>query len=49
VWKVQGCDTLYSISRVTGVSLEAILSANPEITNPDIIFPGQLIRLPGRN
>ncbi len=47
-WVVRGCDTLYRISQITGVSLEVILSANPEIFDPDVIFPGQVIRLPGR-
>lgn len=47
-WLVRGCDTLTRISQLTGVSLEAILAANPQITNPDLIYPGQIIVLPGR-
>lgn len=42
---VQG-DTLFQIARRFGVTLEALLAANPQITNPDLIFPGQVICLP---
>lgn len=42
---VQG-DTLFQIARRFGVSPEALLAVNPQITNPDLIFPGQVICLP---
>ncbi|HEY8392460.1 MAG TPA: LysM peptidoglycan-binding domain-containing protein [Capillibacterium sp.] len=42
---VQG-DTLFQIARRFGVTLEALLAVNPQITNPDLIFPGQVICLP---
>jgi nucleoid-associated protein YgaU len=48
VWVVSGCDTLASISRATGISLTRLLAANPNIHDPDLIYPGQIIRLPGR-
>ncbi len=42
---VQG-DTLFKIAQRFGVTLEALLAANPEIVNPDLIFPGQKICIP---
>ena len=39
-------ETLLSISRRTGVSLQAILAANPQIVDPDRIFVGQIINVP---
>ena len=44
---VQG-QTLYTIAREYGVSVEAILEANPQITNPMQIYPGQIITIPPR-
>jgi large repetitive protein len=43
---VGACDTLTWIAESTGISLEALLAANPQIRNPDWIYPGQVIRLP---
>ncbi|WP_441248934.1 peptidoglycan-binding protein [Kitasatospora sp. McL0602] len=41
-------DTLSEIAERAGVSLEALLTANPERTaNPDLIYPGQVIVIPG--
>lgn len=43
---VGACDTLTRISRITGVSLSALIAANPQIKNPDVIIPGQVIDIP---
>lgn len=37
---------LLKLSRMYGVRLDKILLVNPDITNPDVIFPGQLIIIP---
>jgi LysM repeat protein len=42
---VQPGDTLYSIARRYGTTVEAILAVN-DISNPDYIYPGQLINIP---
>src|SRR5690606_2242692 len=34
--------------RAYGVSINAILSANPQITNPALLYPGQVITIPPR-
>ncbi len=43
---VGACDTLSSIAAALGIRLKDLLAANPQITNPDLIFPGQVINLP---
>jgi spore coat assembly protein SafA len=39
-------DSLFIISTRFNVSLQNILKINPEITNPYVIFAGQVIRIP---
>lgn len=39
-------DTLSQIARRFGVRLEDLILANPQITDPDLIFPGQRICIP---
>lgn len=39
-------DTLLDVARKYGVTLSGLLSANPQIANPDLIHPGDAIRLP---
>jgi spore coat assembly protein SafA len=43
---IQPGDTLFFIAGRFGVTVEDILAANPQITNPDLIFPGQIIEIP---
>jgi spore coat assembly protein SafA len=45
-YTVQRGDTLNNIARRFGVSLANLLRANPQITDPDRIFPGQVINIP---
>jgi spore coat assembly protein SafA len=40
-------DCLWNIARRNGVSLNALIRANPQIKNPDLIYPGQKISIPG--
>ncbi|GAA0294977.1 morphogenetic protein associated with SpoVID [Gracilibacillus halotolerans] len=44
---VQDNETLWTISQKYGVSLDAIIAANTQIANPDMIMPGMKIRIPG--
>ena len=39
-------DTLWAIARANGVPLQQLIEANPQIQNPDLIFPGQRINIP---
>jgi len=43
---VQPGDSMWSIAQRHGVSLEALLAANPTIKHPELIFPGQKICIP---
>ena len=40
-------DTLWDIARQNGVTLQALIAANPQIANPNLITPGQAVHLPG--
>lgn len=44
---VRSGDTLTKIARAAGVSLSALEAANPQITNPNRISPGQVVIIPG--
>ncbi len=44
---VRSGDTLTWIAHDHGVSLQALEKANPQIKDPNLIFPGQTIHLPG--
>ncbi|KAE8451113.1 hypothetical protein EG329_004785 [Mollisiaceae sp. DMI_Dod_QoI] len=48
-YRVQAGNTLTTIAAQFGVSLATLEAANPQITNPDLIFPGQVIRIPSTN
>ena len=43
---VQPGDTLFAIAQRFGVDLEALTAANPQITNPDRIWPGEVVCVP---
>ena len=45
-YRVKAGDTLSSIATRCGVVLNDLLAANPTITNPNLIRPGQDLRLP---
>ena len=40
-------DTMSGIAQKLGVSLAALEAANPQIKNPNVIFPGEHIKRPG--
>lgn len=43
---VQRGDSLHRIAAEHGVSLQALLAANPQLRNPDVIYPGMRLQLP---
>jgi len=45
-YTVQPGDSMFSIAQRFGVSLNALIAANPQITNPNLIFPGQIVCVP---
>jgi len=46
LYTVESGDSLFLIARRFGISLQALIDANPQIPNPDLIFPGQKICIP---
>lgn len=45
-YTVRRGDTLGNIARAYGVSLGSVIAANPQIWNPSLIYPGQVINIP---
>jgi spore germination protein len=41
-------ESLYSIAANYGLTVNELIAANPQITNPALIFPGQVITIPTR-
>lgn len=39
-------DCLWKIAQAHGVSLSALIAANPQIKNPDLIYPGDKVTIP---
>ena len=46
VYTVRKGDTLWGIAKSYGVALTALITANPQIKNPNLIYPGDQVRLP---
>ena len=46
VYTVKKGDTLWGIGQRYGVALADILAANPGIKNPNLIYPGDRVRIP---
>jgi uncharacterized YkwD family protein/spore coat assembly protein SafA len=45
-YQVKKGDTLWKISKEFRVGLSEIIDANPQLSNPDLIYPGQEIHIP---
>lgn len=48
-YTVRRGDTLGNIAQAYGVSLGSLIAANPQIWNPSLIYPGQIINIPTYN
>lgn len=46
IYTVVSGDTMFFIAQRFGVTLNALIAANPQIPNPNLIFPGQRICVP---
>jgi LysM repeat protein len=46
-YRVRSGDTMSGIAARFGVSLSALEAANTQITNPNLIFPNELVHIPG--
>ena len=45
-YTVKKGDTLWGIAKQYGVTLTALIAANPQIKNPNLIYPGDRVRMP---
>jgi len=43
---VKSGDTMYLIAQKFGIPLQALIAANPQITDPSLIYPGQVLMIP---
>jgi len=39
-------DTLSSVAKQYGVDLKGLLAANPQVRNPDVVYPGDTLQIP---
>ncbi len=46
LYTVRSGDTLFEIARRNNITLASLIAANPQITNPNLILPGQVICIP---
>lgn len=46
MYTVKSGDTMWSIANMFGIPLDCLIRANPQIPNPNLIYPGQLICIP---
>ncbi len=47
-YTIQKGDTLSALAAKNGVTVQALLKANPNITNPDLIYAGASLNIPGK-
>jgi hypothetical protein len=45
---VARCETIRLVAARAGVNVQDILAANPEVCNPNLIYVGQVLKLPPR-
>ena len=45
-YTVMSGDSMYSIARRLGVPFAELVKANPQIADPDVIYPGQYLEIP---
>lgn len=46
-YTVKGNDTMWLISKKYGISLNSLIRANPQVANPNSIWPGLALNIPG--
>lgn len=47
-YTVEPCDTMFLIAQRFGICLEQLIAANPQIKDPNLIYPGQVLCIPKR-
>lgn len=44
--KVVRGDTMWKLSRRYGITLDSVIEANPQVENPDLIYPDEILHIP---
>ena len=44
--KVVKGDTMWKLSRRFGISLQSVIDANPQVADPDLIYPDEILHIP---
>lgn len=39
-------DTMWKLSRAYGITLQSVIDANPQVQNPDLIYPDEILYIP---
>jgi uncharacterized YkwD family protein len=47
-YTVKGNDTMWLISKQNGITLNSLIQANPQVTNPSNIWQGMVLNIPGK-
>lgn len=45
-YTIQSGDSLYQLATKFGIPLAELIAANPQLQNPDLVYPGQIIAIP---
>jgi hypothetical protein len=46
IFVVGTCDTMEDISKLKGIDLEELIAANPQVKDPDMVYPGEFVTIP---
>ncbi|MFP2899553.1 LysM peptidoglycan-binding domain-containing protein, partial [Corallococcus sp. 4LFB] len=46
-YRIQSGDTLSGLAKRYGTSVDALMKANPQVTNKDLIYTGNTLNIPG--
>lgn len=47
-YRIQSGDTLWALARKNGTTIAALMKANPQIKNANLIYAGAMLNIPGR-
>lgn len=48
-YRIQSGDTLWALSRKYGTTVDALMRANPQISNRNLIYTGRSLNIPGKS
>src|SRR5687768_5326022 len=48
-YRIQSGDTLWALARKNGTTINALMAANPQIKNANLIYAGAVMTIPGKS